>query len=71
MATSPNGTFTEIITTTLAGYSKTLADNVTNSNALLRHIDARQQAVATGRTIVQELEYATNQLQNGIVVTKY
>ena len=61
MATSPNSTFTEIVTTTLAGYSKTLADNVTNSNALLRHIDAKgNKQVATGRTIVQELEYATN-----------
>lgn len=61
MATSPNSTFTEIVTTTLAGYSKTLADNVTNNNALLRHIDAKgNKQVATGRTIVQELEYATN-----------
>ena len=58
---SPNSTFTEIVTTTLAGYSKTLADNVTNNNALLRHIDAKgNKQVATGRTIVQELEYATN-----------
>jgi hypothetical protein len=58
---SPNSTFTEIVTTTLAGYSKTLADNVTNNNALLRHIDAKgNKRTATGRTIVQELEYATN-----------
>jgi hypothetical protein len=58
---SPNSTFTEIVTTTLAGYSKTLADNVTNNNALLRHIDAKgNKQIATGRTIVQELEYATN-----------
>jgi len=58
---SPNSTFTEIVTTTLAGYSKTLADNVTNSNALLRHIDEKgNKQIATGRTIVQELEYATN-----------
>ena len=58
---SPNSTFTEIVTTTLAGYSKTLADNVTNGNALLRHIDEKgNKQIATGRTIVQELEYATN-----------
>ena len=61
MATSPNSTYTEIVTTTLAGYSKTMADNVTNNNALLRHIDSKgNKSPATGRTIVQELEYATN-----------
>jgi len=61
MATSPNSTYTEIVTTTLAGYSKTMADNVTNNNALLRHIDKNGNKMpATGRTIVQELEYATN-----------
>ena len=61
MATSPNSTYTEIVTTTLAGYSKTMADNVTNNNALLRHIDQKgNKSPATGRTIVQELEYATN-----------
>ena len=61
MATSPNSTYTEIVTTTLAGYSKTMADNVTNNNALLRHIDQNgNKSSATGRTIVQELEYATN-----------
>ena len=61
MATSPNSTYTEIVTTTLAGYSKTMADNVTNNNALLRHIDQNgNKSPATGRTIVQELEYATN-----------
>jgi hypothetical protein len=61
MATSPNSTYTEIVTTTLAGYSKTMADNVTNNNALLRHIDQNgNKSPATGRTIVQELEYAAN-----------
>ncbi|HCX87532.1 MAG TPA: phage major capsid protein [Gammaproteobacteria bacterium] len=61
MATSPNSTYTEIVTTTLAGYSKTMADNVTNNNALLRHIDQNgNKSPATGRTIVQELEYAVN-----------
>ena len=61
MATSPNSTYTEIVTTTLAGYSKTMADNVTNNNALLRHIDQNgNKSPATGRTFVQELEYAVN-----------
>ncbi len=58
---SPNSSFTEIVTTTLQGYSKQLADNVTNHNALLRHMDEKgNKQVATGRTIVQELEYTTN-----------
>jgi hypothetical protein len=61
MVASPNSTYTEIVTTTLAGYSKTMADNVTNNNALLRHIDSKgNKSPVTGRTIVQELEYATN-----------
>lgn len=59
--TSPNASFTDIVTTTLQGYSKQLADNITNHNALLRHIDSKgNKKTATGRTIVQELEYAEN-----------
>ena len=58
---SPNSSFTEVITTTLQGYSKQLADNVTSHNALLNHIDKKGNKMpATGRTIVQELEYAEN-----------
>jgi hypothetical protein len=58
---SPNSSFTDIVTTTLQGYSGTLADNVTNHNALLRQIDRKGNTdVATGRTIVQELEYSAN-----------
>ena len=58
---SPNSSFTEIVTTTLQGYSKVLADNVTNHNALMRHMDDKgNKQPATGRTIVQELEYAVN-----------
>ena len=58
---SPNSTYTEIVTTTLANYSKTMADNITNNNALLRAIQEKgNKVVAGGRTIVQELEYATN-----------
>ena len=58
---SPNSTYTEIVTTTLANYSRTMADNITNNNALLRSIQEKgNKVVAGGRTIVQELEYATN-----------
>jgi hypothetical protein len=58
---SPNSSFTDIVTTTLQGYSGELADNVTNHNALLRQINKKgNKQVATGRTIVQELEYAQN-----------
>lgn len=58
---SPNSTFTDIVTTTLANYSRTMADNITNNNALLRSISEKgNKIVSGGRTIVQELEYATN-----------
>ncbi len=58
---SPNATFTDMVTTALRGYSRQLADNVTNNNALLRHIDKKgNKKPATGRTVVQELEYAEN-----------
>jgi hypothetical protein len=58
---SANSNFTEIITTTLQGYSGVLADNVTNHNALLRRLQSKGNITpATGRTIVQELEYAEN-----------
>jgi hypothetical protein len=58
---SPNSSFTDIVTTTLQGYSGELADNITNHNALLRQINKKgNKQTATGRTIVQELEYAEN-----------
>lgn len=56
-----NASFTDIIATSLQGYSGVLADNVTKHNALLKQIDSKgNNNVATGRTIVQELEYETN-----------
>jgi hypothetical protein len=59
---APNSAFTDIVATTLQGYSGELADNVTNHNALLRQINRKgNKRYATGRTIVQELEYAENQ----------
>ena len=58
---SANSAFTDIVTTSLQGYSKTMADNISNSNALLRHIEeAGNRKPATGRSIVTELEYAEN-----------
>ena len=58
---SPNSSFTDIVTTTLQGYSGELADNITNHNALLKQIDRKgNKKPATGRSIVQELEYAEN-----------
>lgn len=56
-----NPSFNDIITTTLQGYSRQLADNVTNHNALLRALERKgNKKVATGRTIVQEIEYEEN-----------
>jgi hypothetical protein len=58
---SPNSAFTDIVTTTLQGYSGELADNISNHNALLRRINRKgNKRTATGRSIVQELEYAEN-----------
>ncbi len=57
----PNSSFTDIITTTLQGYSGELADNITNHNGLWRQIKRKgNMQTATGRTIVQEIEYAVN-----------
>lgn len=59
--TSPNSSFTDIVATTLQGYSGELADNITNHNALLRQIEKKgNMNTATGRSIVQEIEYAQN-----------
>lgn len=57
---SPN--LSEIITTTLRHRNKELADNVTNSNALLKRLQQKGniRPVPGGRTIVEELEYAEN-----------
>ena len=56
---SPN--LSEIVTTTLRNRSKSLADNVTNHNALLRRLSENGNiSTVTGREIVRELEYASN-----------
>ena len=52
---SPN--LSEIVTTTLRNRSKTLSDNVSNHNALLRRLrENGNQTSVTGRDIVRELE---------------
>jgi hypothetical protein len=57
----PQTSVTDIVATTLQGYSGELADNVLNHNALLYKLDQKGNKVpATGRTIVQELEYQSN-----------
>ncbi len=57
----PNSSFSDIITTTLQGYSGEIADNITNHNSLLRQINRKgNKKTATGRSIVQEIEYAQN-----------
>ncbi len=56
---SPN--LSEIVTTTLQNRSRTLSDNVSNHNALLRRLrENGNQTSVTGRDIVRELEYADN-----------
>jgi hypothetical protein len=56
---SPN--LSELVTTTLRNRSKTLSDNVSNHNALLRRLrENGNQTSVTGRDIVRELEYADN-----------
>lgn len=56
---SPN--LSEIITTTLRNRSGELADNVSKGNALLARLKEKGGwKPATGRTIVQELDYAEN-----------
>lgn len=59
--TTPNSSFSDIIATSLQGYSKTMADNITNHNALLRQMERKGNITnRTGRTIVQEIEFAEN-----------
>ena len=57
---SPN--LTEIVTTTLRNRSGRIADNVSNSNALLQRLNMRgnMRPASGGRTIVEELDYAEN-----------
>lgn len=53
----------DVTTTTLENRSRTLADNITNNNALLARLKAKgkQKPFSGGREIYQELRYAQNQ----------
>lgn len=57
---SPN--LSEIVTTTLNNYSRTMADNVLNHNPLLDRLNRRGNVMTAsgGVKILQELEYAEN-----------
>lgn len=56
---SPN--ISEIASTTIKNYSSTLADNVSNGNALLSRLNERHTETADGgETILQNLMYAEN-----------
>jgi hypothetical protein len=59
---SPNSTFTEIVSTTLREHRKSLADNVSNNNALLQRINrkGRMSVIDGGYEIVEPLDYAEN-----------
>lgn len=58
---TPNSAFSDVIATSLQGYSGTLADNISNTNALLMKVSEKgNKQPATGRTIVQEIEFAQN-----------
>ena len=57
----PSPNLSEIITTTLRNRSGELADNVSKGNALLNRLREKGGwKAASGRTIVQELDYAEN-----------
>jgi hypothetical protein len=59
---SPNTSYSEIVTTTLRHRSGELADNVSNSNALLSRLAMKGnvRTVSGGRVIAEELAYAEN-----------
>jgi len=59
---SPNTTFTEMVTTTLRKHGTSLADNVTNHNALLNRMKKKGniEKADGGYEIVEPLEYAEN-----------
>jgi hypothetical protein len=53
----------DVVTTTLEGRSRKLADNITNNNALLDRLrkKGKEKTFSGGREIMQELRYAQNQ----------
>jgi hypothetical protein len=59
---SPNSTFTELVTSTFRKVRKDVKDNLTNRNALLKHMYKRgnYRSEDGGLTIVTPLDYAEN-----------
>ena len=59
---SPNATFTELVTTTFRKHGKSITDNVSKNNALLRYIldKGEVRKVDGGLTIVEPLDYNSN-----------
>jgi hypothetical protein len=59
---SPNSTFTEMVSTTLREHKKSIADNVSNHNALLMKLNAagNLRTLDGGYEIVEPLDYAEN-----------
>lgn len=59
---SPNSTFTEIVTTTLRAHRTTIADNVSDHNALYRWLKKNGgiRKLGGGYEIVEPLDYAEN-----------
>ena len=60
--TSPNSTFTELVTTTLREHPAEIADNISGNNALYRYLKTKNKikTVDGGLTIVRPLDYAEN-----------
>jgi hypothetical protein len=60
--TIPNSEFNEILTTSLRNYTNTLADNVTDKNALLNIMKEKSgvKLIDGGESIVEQLSYAEN-----------
>jgi hypothetical protein len=58
----PNSNFSEVVVTTLRNRAKSIADNVSNGNALLQRLSQKGNISLKdgGRTIVRELDYAEN-----------
>lgn len=58
----PNSNFSEVVVTTLRNRAKSIADNVSNGNALLQRLMQKGNISMKdgGRTIVRELDYAEN-----------
>lgn len=60
--TSPNSTFTELVTTTFRKHRKEVKDNISNNNALLARLKSKGNTKyeSGGLSIVEPLDYASN-----------